>query len=93
MSQTVTVQIRDDLYAVLQQQAETAGMSLAEWIAVALEQTATPVDRRSDAEKANARQQFRRHAGAINLGHPTGTDNQSIDADLLRAYSNDLEAI
>jgi hypothetical protein len=23
-----------------------------------------------------------RHAGAVNLGHPTGVDNESIDADL-----------
>jgi len=29
-----------------------------------------------------------RHAGAVNLGHPTGVDNESIDADLARAYSN-----
>ncbi len=27
--------------------------------------------------------------GAISLGHPTGTDNDSIDADLARAYAGD----
>lgn len=92
MSQIVTVQLRDDLYAVLQQQAETAGVSVSEWIAVTLEQTAAPVNQRTEAEKEAARQRFLRHAGAIDLGYPTGTDNQSIDADLIRAYSDDLEA-
>lgn len=29
--------------------------------------------------------------GAISLGHPTDTDNDSIDADLARAYAGDTE--
>jgi predicted DNA-binding antitoxin AbrB/MazE fold protein len=28
------------------------------------------------------------HAGAVDLGRPTGTDNESIDADLAREYSS-----
>jgi len=92
MSQVVTVQIRDELYTVLSRQAEIAGLSLPEWIAVALEQTAVVSERpnRTEAEKESARQRFRRHAGSIDWGHPTGADNQSIDADLIRAYSDDF---
>jgi hypothetical protein len=63
---------------------------VSEWIAVALEQTAASADCRTETEKEVARQRFRRHAGVIDLGYPTGADNQSIDADLIRAYSNGL---
>ena len=31
-------------------------------------------------------ERLRRHFGAINLGAPTGTNNESIDADLAQAY-------
>jgi hypothetical protein len=42
----------------------------------------------TDAEKQAARERFERHFGEVNLGHPTGADNQSIDADLAREYSS-----
>lgn len=29
--------------------------------------------------------------GSVSLGHPTGADNESIDADLAREYGNDHE--
>jgi hypothetical protein len=32
---------------------------------------------------------LRRHFGAVNLGHPTGTDNAQIDADLAQAYAQE----
>jgi len=32
------------------------------------------------------RDRFRRHAGAVSLGRPTGADNESIDADLAREF-------
>lgn len=31
------------------------------------------------------------HAGAVDLGKPTGADNESIDADLARAYASSHE--
>ncbi len=40
----------------------------------------------SAAERQAARERFRRHAGAVRLGHATGADNESIDADLGREY-------
>lgn len=36
---------------------------------------------------AEARERFERHIGAIDLGQPTGADNESIDADLAREYA------
>jgi len=34
---------------------------------------------------------LRRHAGAQDLGYPTGADNECIDADLAREYLNTHE--
>lgn len=39
-----------------------------------------------------ARERFRQHIGAVNLGHPTGADNESIEADLAREYASTHEA-
>lgn len=86
MSQVLTLELNDELYAVLKQQADRAGMPLSQWIALSLEQrydiSTSP---RTEAEKEAARQRFRRHAGSLNLGYATGADNESIDADLIRA--------
>ena len=90
MNQVVTLELRDELYVALNQQAESVGISLAEWIAVALEQQSILLILKTDAEKEVARQRFRRHAGSIDLGYPTGADNVSIDADLVRAYDGDF---
>ncbi len=40
-----------------------------------------------------ARQRFRRHFGAVDLGYATGTDNDLIDADLEREYDNVHEKV
>jgi hypothetical protein len=91
MSQIVTLEIRDDLYAVLSNQAEIAGIPLSEWITVTLEQQNDLLERtKNKVEKEAARQRFRHHAGSIDLGYPTGADNQSIDTDLIQAYGDGL---
>lgn len=45
----------------------------------------------SEVEKQAARERFERHFGEVNLGFATGPDNESIDADLAREYSNTHE--
>ena len=88
MSQSLTVQLTDEVYAALRRQAQASGTSLARVAAASLERqfkgTGTP---RTDAEKQAARERFERHFGEVNLGHATGADNESIDADLAREYS------
>ncbi|MCC7292227.1 MAG: hypothetical protein IT449_09230 [Phycisphaerales bacterium] len=37
------------------------------------------------------RERFRRHAGAVGLGRPTGADNESIDADLAHEFGSDCQ--
>ncbi|MFN6566462.1 hypothetical protein [Dendronalium sp. ChiSLP03b] len=91
MSRVLSLELSDEAYAALQQQAEVAGVSLAEWVATSLEQQYGSVRYKKlqiEPEKEAARQRFRSHAGAVNLGYATGADNESIDADLARAYSN-----
>lgn len=96
MSQVLTLELSDEVYAALKQQAEVAGISLAEWAATSLERQYGFVSSKklqTEAEKEAARQRFRRHAGTINLGYATGADNESIDADLARAYSDAHEQV
>lgn len=91
MSQKLAVEVNDEVYATLKQQAEGAGIPLSEWIAISLEQRCgISKTQQTEAEKELARQRFRRHAGAINLGYSIGTDNEGIDADLIAAYSNKM---
>lgn len=92
MSQVLTLELSEEAYRALQQQAEIAGISVSEWIATSLEQQyGLQKKQQTEAEKEAARQRFRHHAGAIDLGYATGADNESIDADLVRAYGNQQE--
>jgi len=91
MSQNLNLELSDEVYQTLKQQANNAGLSLQEWIVFSLTQQSRQEDDRSVVEKEAVRDRFRRHAGAINLGYPTGADNESIDADLTRAYNNENE--
>ncbi|HAX89022.1 MAG TPA: hypothetical protein DCY91_22860 [Cyanobacteria bacterium UBA11370] len=93
MSQQLTLELSDEVYADLQQKANAVGLSIAEWIVAALSNQNNGVSRvlHSLAQQEEARQRFRSHAGAISLGYPTGIDNESIDADLARAYASEYE--
>jgi hypothetical protein len=95
MSHPLTVELSDATYSALQQRARAAARSPADLAAAALEQQFGAGDGaipgpRTATEVANqaARQRFIRHFGAVNLGHETGADNESIDTDLARAYAD-----
>lgn len=45
----------------------------------------------SEWEAAEAMARLMGHAGAVNLGHPTGADSESIDVDLAQEYGNTHE--
>lgn len=45
----------------------------------------------SEQEQKAARERLQQHFGAVNLGYPTGTDNESIDTDLAREYDSTHE--
>jgi hypothetical protein len=91
MSQQLTLEISDEVYADLQRKANAVGVSMTEWIVTILSRQGETVTRvmLSPERQEQARQKFKSHAGAISLGHATGSDNQAIDADLARAYADE----
>jgi hypothetical protein len=90
MSQVVTLELSDEVCTALEQKAKSAGISLSEWIKATLDlQSGLSTQQKTEADDEIARQRFHRHAGGIDLGHPTGADNDGIDTDLIRAYSGD----
>jgi len=93
MSQHLTLELSDEVYADLQQKANSVGVSIAEWIVAVFNNQSNGVSEalHSVAQQEEARQRFRNHAGAISLGHATGIDNENIDADLAKAYANEYE--
>ncbi|HAA33651.1 MAG TPA: hypothetical protein DCE56_45380 [Cyanobacteria bacterium UBA8553] len=93
MSQQLTLEISDEVYATLQQQASAVGLSVSEWLIASLNEqygllTGSPVH--TETQDEEARQRLLRYAGAISLGYATGIENESIDADLAKAYSNEF---
>jgi hypothetical protein len=93
MSQQLTLEISDEVYADLQQKANAVGLSIAEWIVAVVSYQGNGVSKALDSveQQEEARQRFRNHAGVINLGYATGIDNESVDADLVRAYASEYE--
>ena len=99
MSQMLTLELSDEVYTAIRHQAETAGTSPAQWIAITLERQYGNARERqgtrtqcTEAEKQIARERFERHFGEVDLGYATGVDNEQIDADLAREYAATHEA-
>lgn len=93
MSHSLTIQLSDDAFHRLQQQARAAGTSPEELAAASLQRQWNTTDRgQSGAETQAARDRFERHFGEIELQDPTGLANEAIDADLAREYSDTHEA-
>jgi hypothetical protein len=93
MSQQLTLELSDEVYADLQQKADAVGVPIVEWILASLSNQSDVGNQalHSTAQQEEARQRFRNHAGAVSLGYATGADNESIDADLARAYATEYE--
>ncbi len=91
MSQQLTLEISDEVYADLQRKSSAVGVSITEWIMTLLSRQSSVVSNilLSPELQAQARSKFRRHAGAVSLGYATDTDNDQIDADLAKAYADD----
>ena len=92
MSRILTLEVSDEIYTLLQRQAQAAGTSPAEVIMGALErQYAWVRSAQTEVDNQVARTRFERHFGALDIGRATGADNDSIDADLAGEYSADHE--
>ncbi len=98
MSRILTLQLSDEAYAALGRLAEAGGTSPADLATASLERQFRTLegfrDRslpQTEEQKQAARERFERHFGAVNLGHATGADNESIDADLAKEYADTHE--
>lgn len=99
MSQTLILELSNEVYTTIQRQAESAGTSPAHWLATTLEQQYGPrhawqsaLRQHTAAEQHAARVCFEQHFGEVDLPDATGADNEHIDADLAREYSDTHEA-
>jgi predicted exporter len=76
----------DEIVALLQQIApqmkRTAEELTTEWLT---KYGSQPRRLLNEQEQKAARERLQQHFGAVNLGYPTGADNESIDADLAHA--------
>jgi len=95
MSQTLILELSDAVYTIIQRQAEAAGTTPAHWLAKTLErQYSLPGTGQSAgaqhtaAEQQAARERFERHFGAVDRADAIGADNEQIDADLAREYTD-----
>ncbi|MGB7088313.1 MAG: hypothetical protein WBD47_22350 [Phormidesmis sp.] len=90
MSQQLTLEISDEVYKSLEQQATAVGVTIPQWIVTVLStQGNSASSALSPEHQEQARRQFRRHAGAVSLGHATGAESQEIDTDLAKAYADE----
>ena len=98
MSQTLILELSDEVYTTIQRQAESAGTSPAHWLATTLEQqygsryAGQSAQRpRTAAEQQAARVRFEQHFGEVDRSDAVGADNAQIDADLAREYGDTHE--
>ncbi len=93
MSQILTLELDDEVYAAIERHARSRGTSPSRWLASALQHSgdllqSLRIPVASPEEKSRrqaARERFERHFGEVDLGRPTGVENESIDADLAEA--------
>lgn len=90
MNPTLTLELSEKVFAAIQLQAQTAGISPAQLAASLLEQqfTQSVKLRLDEAEKNAARSKFERHFGTLETDGCMSLDNESIDADLAREYAS-----
>jgi hypothetical protein len=90
MSDPLIVHVSDDVLAAMRREAEAVGETPEGLASRALEQRfmlyAAPAPAGAEGDDP-----FERMFGCVDLGHPTGSDNESIDADLAREYDNNHE--
>jgi hypothetical protein len=93
MNQSLTLELSEQVFVAIQQQAQLTGISPSQLAATLLERqfpgTLKPL--LDDVEQEMERSRFERHFGALGLGNPMDLDNESVDADLAREYASTHE--
>jgi hypothetical protein len=95
MSQILTVELNDQVFAAIQQQAANIGIPPENLAATLLEQKLFPIFKliSTDVAKVSGRARFERHFGTIESNSATEIDNEGIDADLAREYASTHEDV
>jgi hypothetical protein len=90
MSQSLTLELSEQMFVAIQRQAQAVGISPAQLVATLLEQKFPQAFKLplGNAEKNAAWSRFERHFGTLKLDNSTDLDNESIDADLAREYAS-----
>jgi hypothetical protein len=93
MSHTLTLELSDQTFTALQQQAEAVGVAPESLVATFLEQRFEQMLTLliPEAEKQAARARFEQHFGVLDLEQAPDLDNESIDADLANEYASTHE--
>ncbi len=92
MSKTVSFEVPDEVYEVLQDVATKMGRPTEEVVLEWLARTAPkPRPKLTPEELEAARKRMQRHMGAVHSGNPRSADNDQIDIDLAREYGNTHE--
>ena len=92
MSQILSLEVSDDVFVAIQCEAEAAGISPAHVVTDLLEKQYRPASI-SKATQRKGRERFESHFGTVDLGYPTGVDNEQIDNDLANACADTHETI
>jgi hypothetical protein len=79
------LELPEDIYEALLQVSEEEGLTPPDWIAARLP---LPLLRRNPATQSVSDANARLRQLTVSLGYPTGSNNESIDADLARAYAD-----
>lgn len=91
MSKTLTLELPDEIYDAIEQIAVRTGEApqavALQWLARRAVPRNVLID---EAQGEAARKRFESHFGAWDSGDPNSADNERIDADLTRAYGNEL---
>ena len=86
MSQQLTIELPSEVYSTLTEAAAKCGKTPEKW---ATESLASAARSALSPEKGTANlERLMQHAGAVDLGHATGADNEGIDHDLGREYGS-----
>ena len=92
MSKTLTFEIPDEIYEVLEQRAAREGRTTEsvalEWLAKTVHK---PRPKLSEEERRAAMEDLLQFAGAVDSGDPRSADNERIDEDLAREYGSSHE--
>jgi hypothetical protein len=91
MSQRIAITLPDEVAGPLSEVARTRHQTLEEFGSESLTKSVLRPREGDAASVAQAETRFARWIGSVSLGHPSGSDNESVDADVAGEYASTNE--